>query len=187
MKKIALLLTTLMLISACGRNSQNSPTQSPEPTPAAETDLTSELEYSPDQIFPSTQSSANNLTQVSSVDYPMFSEDSMETITLYTSAQKSNGRFHWDDHAQWVLEISSDSGDYYTLYDTDISNGSLYFDLIGVDDSLYVLVKNVSTAANYTRIFKIADGKVFETNDLDLNNMNNININMIYTSIPQYR
>ncbi len=174
MKKIIITLITLFLITSCAFPQENTPTP-------ASTNVTNT------EISPSTTSEADNLTVVASTDCSIISDETMDTVSLYTSASKENGRFHWDDQAYWLLEISSDNGNFYKLYDADISNGSINFDIVVIDNVSYILVKNISTASNYTKTYKIENSAVYETNELDLNNMQDKSINLIYTSIPNYR
>lgn len=185
MKKIFILLTAAVMLTACGNSSQISPSATPQPPQITQTPEPEAIVKT--EVPPVAAASTEGLTAVSSVDCSLISDDTFETVTLYTSAEKENGRFVWDDHARWVLEITSDTGSAFTLYDTEVSNGSIYFDIVEVSNKTFVLLRNISTAANYTKAFTFEDSKLYETNELDLNEMKNIPINLIFTSTPNYR
>lgn len=182
MKKIFILIL-ILLLAACGNTPM--PTPTPTPTVPAETPQPEGPEKT--EIPSVTELISDGLTLVSSVDCSLISDKTFETVSLYTSAAKENGRFVWDDHARWVLEITSDTGNIYTLYDTEVSNGSIYFDIIEVESQKFILLRNISTAANYTKAFTFEDGKLYETNEPDLNELKNTTVNLIFTSIPKYR
>ncbi len=181
MKKL-FILTLILLITACG----NVPAPTPSPsTTEAPTETPQIVEKT--EIPAVTELVSDGLTPVSSVDCSLISDQTFETVTLYTSATKENGRFVWDDHARWVLEITSDTGDIFTLYDTEVSNGSIYFDIVEVDLKKFILLRNISTAANYTKAFTFENGKLYETKEPDMNEMKNTDVNLIFTSVPKYR
>lgn len=182
MKKIFILLIVLLL-TACG----NTSVSAPSPTPSASVETPQPQEPEKVEIPPVTELFSEGLTPVSTVDCSLISDETFETVALYTSAPKENGRFVWDDHARWVLEITSDTGNIYTLYDTEVSNGSIYFDIIEIDSQKFILLRNISTAANYTKAFTFEDGKLYETDEPDLNELKNTTVNLIFTSVPKYR
>lgn len=181
MKKI-FVFALIALLTACG----NTPTPTQQPT-LAPTEVPQIQNTKKIEIPAVTELVSDGLTQVSSVDCSLISKDTFETVTLYTSAQKENGRFVWDDHARWVLEITSDTGNIFTLYDTEVSNGSIYFDIVEIDSKKFVLLRNISTAADYTKAFTFEDGKLYETEEPDMNEMKNADVNLIFTSVPKYR
>ncbi|MBP3361876.1 MAG: membrane lipoprotein lipid attachment site-containing protein [Clostridia bacterium] len=190
MKKILTLITAVLILSSCTA-------QPPEKTPAttsqapvsttapAKTEAAKKVSFTP--VESGTESKADTMTEAASVDTELLSEEDMDTITLYTSAKKENGKFVRDDSEEWLLEIEGADGKYYTLFDERVSNGNIYFDVAEVGEKKYILLHNISTAADYIKVFCVNDKAVCETNELDLNSMQTEAINLIYTSIPNYR
>ena len=162
MKKVLLLFITIILMIICSDDS-------------------------PSAFIHTNETDTNSMTKVARIEYPILSKESNDKLTLYTSAAVENDIFMWDDSAHWVIELENSEGLNYTIYNTHISNGSLYFDLMEINNNIYILVRNISTAANYTKVFMVNEGKICETTSLDLNNMSSQNINLIYTSIPIYK
>lgn len=183
--KLLFLTILLMSISGCASNQGNTPT-----TPTAEVPVISApLTQSPNlvEVKPLAAPTSNDLTLVATVDAALKTDEAMDTVSLYTSAKKSGGKFQWDDHAKWVMELVTEQGEIYELYNTTVSNGSIYFDVVEIEGKKYILLKNISTAADYTRVFTFKDQKLYETDELNLNEMKDKVINLIYTSIPKYR
>ena len=164
MKKTAILFAIILLIAGCGN--------------AVPTNT---------EIPPVQTTASEGLNKVTETQCSLISDSSTETVTLYTSAPKENGRFEWDDHARWLLEIASENGDVYTVLDSSFSNGSIYFDILEIDSNKYIFVRNISTASDSTTVFTFKDGKLTETNEIDLNGMKDKAVNLIFTSTPNYR
>jgi len=187
MKKIIILLTSFTLLSGCTNplTVKNEPTTSPVET-SAPTDAPTEapVQYIPVDV--SSESNADGMTKVASFDMWCLSEDDSDTITLYTSAKKYNGEFEWDDSSEWLLEISGADGNYYTLFDNRVSLGSIYFDVAEFDEKTYILLRNISTASSNTEVYCVNDGEYCKTNELDLNDLSEYNVNLLYTSTPSY-
>lgn len=104
------------------------------------------------------------------------------SLTLYTSAQKDEEGFLWDDTQKWVLEVSGGDGGYYTLFDQSITNGSVYFDVLETENgtktiNVYVFGGTGTTIKKYTRTENgFSEMNVYETG----------NVNKVFTTIPMY-
>ena len=180
-KIIILAFISLFLTSCQGTSALSTPSPAPEPTE------TESISYTKEQINPEAVFVADKLSLVKTVDCSLLSSSSMDTVNLYTSSEKENGKFLWDDHARWLLEVYAETGEHYILYDLEVSNGSIYFDVLEIDEKPYIFIRNISTASDYTKVFSFEDGKVFETKEINLNEMTDKVINLIYTSVPNYR
>lgn len=180
MKKIICLIGISLILTSCGNKVVPTiATTTPSPTEAVTVQKT---EITPQDVFV-----ADGLNLVKTVDCSLLSSSSMDTVNLYTSSPKENGKFLWDDHARWILEVFAETGEHYILYDLEISNGSIYFDVLEIDEKPYILLRNISTASDYTKVFSIESGKIYETDEVDLNDLTDKVINLIYTSVPNYR
>ncbi len=182
MKKILILVIISLFLCSCQNTSMLS-TATPVPEPLQTDAVIPEKE----EIAPQSVFVADKLNLVKTVDCSLFSNSSIDTVNLYTSSGKENGKFLWDDHARWLLEVYAESGEHYILYDLEVSNGSIYFDVLEIDEKPYIFLRNISTASNYTKVFSFEDGKVFKTTEIDLNDMTDKVINLIFTSVPNYR
>jgi len=131
-------------------------------------------------------SSAEGMNEIKTYSGFISSEDDEDEITLYTDADEEDGEIMWDDGNEFLLEIKSADGEYYTLFDGRVSLGYIYFDVADIDGKMYVLVKNISTASLDTDVFTVKDGVWYETNELDLNDLKNSDINVFYSSAPGY-
>ena len=193
-KKFILLSVFTVLLTSCANTAQ---TQLPPATTApsniaAEKETAApptlipekEPEYVP--VAPFDVTSSASMTKVKSYSGSILSEEGDE-LTLYTSAFKENGKFVWDDSADWLLELKSSDGSYYVLYSGMVSNGNVYFDVVSFDEKNYILVREISTAADYTKVFCVKDGEICETTELDLNTLSQKDTNLLYSSVPFYR
>ena len=180
MKKLFLLLVFVIMLTACSNNAvETTVTCTPSPTES--------ITVEKDEVMPQNIFVADGLNLVKSTDCSLLTDSSMDTVNLYTSSSKENGKFLWDDHARWILEVFAETGEHYILYDLEVSNGSIYFDVLEIDEKPYIFLRNISTASDYTKVFSFEDGKAFETNEIDLNDLTDKVINLIYTSVPNYR
>ena len=180
MKKICLLFLLSFMLTACS-NSVVETTATTTSTPT-ETTVTQKIYITPQNVFVT-----EGLNLVKTVDCSLLTSSSMDTVNLYTSSAKENGKFLWDDHARWILEVFAETGEHYILYDLEVSNGSIYFDILEIDEKPYIFLRNISTASDYTKIFAFEDGKIYETDEINLNDLTDKVINLIYTSVPNYR
>lgn len=168
------------MLTACGNNVvETTATTTPTPTEVTEIKKT---EIIPQNIFV-----AEGLNLVKTVDCSLMNSSSMDTVNLYTSSTKENGKFLWDDHSRWILEVFAETGEHYILYDLEVSNGSIYFDILEIDEKPYLFLRNISTASDYTKIFTFEENKIYETDEINLNDLTDKVINLIYTSVPNYR
>ena len=104
-------------------------------------------------------------------------------LTLYTSAQKDGDEFIWDDSQKWVLEVSDGNGGYYTLFDQNVSNGSVYYDVAENDNgtkniNVYVFTGAGTTIKQYTHTETgFSEKSVYESGA----------VNRVFTTIPSYK
>ena len=104
-------------------------------------------------------------------------------LTLYTSAQKDGDEFIWDDSQKWVLEVSDGNGGYYTLFDQNVSNGSVYYDVAETDNgtkniNVYVFTGAGTTIKQYTHTETgFSEKSVYESGV----------VNRVFTTIPSYK
>lgn len=104
-----------------------------------------------------------------------------ESLMLYTSAIKDGDEFIWDDSNKWVLELSTDSG-YYTLYDQQISNGYVYYEVaekenVGKVIYLYAVTGSGVNVMQYTQT---------DAGFTEKSVYNSGSLNRTFSSIPQY-
>ncbi|MCD8180609.1 MAG: hypothetical protein LUF26_03910 [Firmicutes bacterium] len=104
------------------------------------------------EISASSASSADETWTV--VDHA-YNAAGLGTVTLYTSAQKSDGEIIWDDGQKWIVEVSDGNGEYFTLYDQYVSNGSVYYEVVQKDSgdmiiNVYTVTGTGTTIKQYT-------------------------------------
>lgn len=104
------------------------------------------------------------------------------TLRLYTSAEKDDKGFIWDDSQKWVLEFEKDGG-YYTLYDQLVSNGMVYYDAAARENGEIIITVYTITSAGTTVM------QYTETDDgfVERNVYNSGAVNKIFSSVPDYR
>lgn len=103
-------------------------------------------------------------------------------LTLYTSAEKDDMGFIWDDSQKWVLEFEKDGG-YYTLYDQLVSNGMVYYDAaIRENGEIVITVYTVTTAGTTVMQYAETNGGFTERSVY-----NSGAVNKIFSSVPDYR
>lgn len=202
---IILSLTSVIFLSACNQTapvsgsqtappaketaSETMPAQTPDSsgitTPPEKTDTSAEI------IKSGEPSDTSDMTKTYSCAYDINSDGITDNISLYINAQKDkNGILMLEDSNRWILEIN-DGISAYTLFDENISNGSLYAEIseyyIG-DNAIPTLslIKSSGTGliiTNYT-YNKEAEGfaktEVFSTDSLASGG-----INKISSSIPE--
>lgn len=105
------------------------------------------------------------------------------TLTLYTSAEKDEKGFLWDDSQKWVLEYDNGNGGYYTLYDQLITNGRVYYDVASRDSGKIIITVYTASGSGTTVM------QYTETDDgfVEKSVYNSGATNKIFSSIPDYR
>lgn len=145
------------IVSALPKNILDMPKESNEPSESAEP----ESKPSEDVPEPKEDVRIINKSNESAVDSTWSTVESSSNttdngaLTLYTSAQKDGDEFIWDDSQKWVLEVSDGNGGYYTLFDQNVSNGSVYYDVAENDNgtkniNVYVFTGAGTTIKQYT-------------------------------------
>jgi hypothetical protein len=182
--KIILMFITIAMLSGCSvMNPKTLHSELQSDTVMEVSENVSEPELT---LIPfSGESKSEGMTEVKSVPCDLFGGN--DKITLYTSASKEEGEFVWDDGVEFLLEVKNYDGDIYTLFDGRVSLGGVYFDVVMFDENTYVIVRNISTASDYSEVFTVKDGELYKTDEIDLNNTKEYDTNLIYTSVPEYR
>ena len=140
------------IVSALPKNILDMPKESNEPSESAEP----ESKPSEDVPEPKEDVRIINKSNESAVDSTWSTVESSSNttdngaLTLYTSAQKDSDEFIWDDSQKWVLEVSDGNGGYYTLFDQNVSNGSVYYDVAENDNGTKNINVYVFTGAGTT-------------------------------------
>ena len=142
------------IVSALPKNILDMPKESNEPSESAEP------EGKPSEDVPEPKEDVRiiNKSNESAVDSTWSTVESSSNttdngaLTLYTSAQKDGDEFIWDDSQKWVLEVSDGNGGYYTLFDQNVSNGSVYYDVAETDNGTKNINVYVFTGAGTTDI-----------------------------------
>ena len=160
------------IVSALPKNILDMPKESNEPSESAEPESKPSEESNESAVDStwSTVESSSNTTDNGA-------------LTLYTSAQKDGDEFIWDDSQKWVLEVSDGNGGYYTLFDQNVSNGSVYYDVAENDNgtkniNVYVFTGAGTTIKQYTHTETgFSEKSVYESGA----------VNRVFTTIPSYK
>lgn len=116
----------------------------------------------------------NNLTEYYLVDVSDFTNGEVESVVVYTDAEKdSNGEFMWDDGHVFKVVANSNNGG-YILFDERIQLGSLNVNVYMNGDKLNVSILDYGTAHIRHRVFE-KDGNSFIEN-IYFNGNENINM-----------
>ena len=190
MKKLLLIVVSILVLSSCSprNNIAERQTTVPMEYEASETPTPTPDEFKYIEVAVTENTASEGMTKICDSDCFFLSKDDADNVALYTSAQRGeDGRLQYDDSAEYLLEVTSSTGKVYTLFDNRISNGSVYFDIVEFSQKPYIIVRNISTAGDYTEIFCAAEKSIFKTNELNLNTLKEQETNLIYTSVPLYR
>ena len=104
-------------------------------------------------------------------------------VTLYTSAETDDGEVLWDDGQSWVVEVSDENGGHYTLLEKYIKNGSVYFEVNGLDNGKNAITVFIKTAAGLEVKQYTYSGDGFTEATL----YNSGHQNTVYSSMPDYQ
>lgn len=173
------------IVSALPKNILNMPKESNEPSENTqpENKMTEDVPKDKNdvRIINKTSESAVDSTW-STVETSSNTTDN-GALTLYTSAQKDGDGFIWDDSQKWVLEVSDGNGGYYTLFDQNVSNGSVYYEVTETENgtkniNVYVFTGVGTTIKQYTRTETgFSEKSVYESGA----------VNRVFTTIPSYK
>lgn len=120
---------------------------------------------------------------VDSCNYDITGDSVNDTVTLYTSAEADDMGILWDDTQQWVLEVSDGGTGYYTLLDTTVSNGSVYYQVNELTDGTRSIIVYITTGAG-TAINEYTFGRSgFTESEIHSSS----GINTVHSSIPWYK
>lgn len=156
-----------------------SPGETAMPQPPAEVAPAKEEGVNERVITKSSQSSVDGgWTEVKAAT----NTTSSEKLALYTSAQKDGDEFIWDDTQKWVVELNDGKGGYYTLYDKQVSNGTVYFEVAQRENGeklvyVYTVTGSGISVNQYTRT---------DTGFTEKNVFNSGSVNRTFSSFPNY-
>lgn len=120
---------------------------------------------------------------VDSYNYDITGDGVNDTITLYTSAESDDMGILWNDSQQWILEVSDGGNGYYTLVDTQVSNGSVYYQVNELSGGERSIIVYITTGAG-TQISEYVFGKAGFT---ETKIHSSTGINTLHSSIPWYK
>lgn len=160
-------------------NPENPPSQSQEP----------DVSKQPLQEAPKENAADRTITKLetSAVDesWSKVSSNSLNggTLALYTSAEKDEKGYLWDDSQKWVLEYDDGNGGYYTLYDQNVTNGMVYYDVSSRDSGKIVITVYTASGSGTTVMQYTEADEGFTEKSV----YNSGATNKIFSSIPDYR
>lgn len=188
MAKILITLSLILLISGCGTKPASGPVSTPEPS--GDTILNTDNTTKTIALSKSSKKT-DDFSEIRSSEYDFDADGESDTITLYSNAQADpSGKIMWDDFHQWLLEVELSSGGFYTLFDSPISTGQLYFEVSEIynDEVLPSVVTFLTTGSSLDINSFIFDGESFiQTTVYSTENISTGGINRIYSSIPLYK
>ncbi len=119
---------------------------------------------------------------VDSCNYDITGDGVNDLITLYTSAESDDKGILWDDSQSWILEVSDGESGYYTILNTQISNGSVYYEVSELSGGERSIIVYITSGAG-TDITQYVFGRsgFEETNVYSADG-----INRVHSSIPWY-
>ncbi len=188
MTKLLITLLITLLISGCNAKPASGPVSTPEPS--GDTSLTTD---NTSQTIKASKASkkTDDFSKIRSCEYDFDSDGNMDTVTLYSNAQTDHaGKIMWDDFHQWLLEAELSSGEFYTLFDSSVSTGQLYFEVSEIynDEVLPSVVTFLTTGSSLDIERFIFDGESFvKTNIYSTEDISTGGINRVYSSIPLYK
>lgn len=106
-----------------------------------------------------------------------------DSIKLYTTAQKHNDEFLWDDAQNWLVEVCDNMGGYYTLFSDYISGGNVYISISEDNDNN----KSVSVLINSSANIMVNKYTYSETGFVQKTLCDDKAINLLHSSIPFYK
>lgn len=208
-KKILAILSlaAVLLLSACENAAETSknitPTETPvqtsdssrpapEETPAPENTPAENASGSSGIITGGEPADRAGMTKTYSAAYDINSDGIEENISLYIGAETDkNGILMLEDSNRWIFEVN-DGISSYTLFDSNISHGSLYAEIseyYGADGGeipVLSLIKSTGAGLNITNYTYNKDGggflksEIFSTDTLSPNGVNRIS-----SSLPE--
>lgn len=188
MTKLLIPLLLTLLISGCGAKTVSGPLSTPEPS---SDNILNADNNSKTISLSKTSKRTDDFSKIRSCEYDLNSDGKSDTITLYSNAQTdSSGKIMWDDFHQWLLEAEISSGGFYTLFDSPISTGQLYFEVSEIynDEVLPSVVTFLTTGSSLDIERFIFDGENFiKTTVYSTEDISTGGINRIYSSIPLYK
>ncbi len=159
-------------------------------------DVTSDMPWSgSDEVTETASTSGETATIVAASDvqsgytvlatseYDMTGSGTADKVVLATSAANIEGEIMWDDTQKWVLEIETDDGRIHSLFDSNISNGSLYYQVIEDGGELPV-IQIYTFDGSSVKIERYSyNGNTFDKMLIH----SETGLNVMRSSIPQYR
>ncbi len=194
MKKIIFIAMMLIGLSACSpeelSNISTSNSESTQQT--VQTNALTEDEMALKHISSSnTSETVESMNKIRSAEYDFDADGNADMVSLYANVEKDEeGKYIWDDFHRWLLEVEMGNGEFYKLFDNQISLGQLYFDVSEVyNDEVMPVVTIFMTSGSGLEIYQVSfegqdfiERKIYSSEDISTGG-----INKIYSSIPSYR
>lgn len=186
MKKIFKIMPVVFLLTACTSNEASVTVSTPIPEAPIQMNTATQEDY----VDFSQKSAAGELTVLRSCEHDFDMDGKADIINLFTDADISeNGDISWDDFHRWVLEVQMSSGGFYTLFDSSVSLGQLYFEVSDIYNSEVVPVittyLTTSSSLDIRQFAFVQDGfrstSIYSSEEVSKNG-----INTVYSSIPIY-
>ncbi len=152
----------------------------PEP-PANENDPADSITY----VTRSDVSAAaeGTWTAVSEYETDLTGDNIADKLTLYTSAESTDGTIMWDDGQSWIAEISDAQGGYYTLMNSFVNNGCVYAEVFENENR----DKTVSVIAAGGTGLSIKNYEYSSSGFVERKVTDNTPVNVLYSSVPFYK
>jgi hypothetical protein len=202
---VILAICGTLTLSACTGEKKAVPSSSPSATPQATEPAVSTPTPSPTQT-PSASKAPSSApgsrfikasdksaigkgwSKIGEAKSDLDSDGVQEMVMLYTSAQRSGGAIEWDDRQKWVLEVK-DGDKYFTLYEKDVQNGNLYFEIAdyyqgsGVVPTITLLSSTGTELSVRNYVFE--ETGYVETSKFNSSDEADGAINKTYSSVPE--
>lgn len=157
-----------------------------EATEGTESNATQEATQVPESVFiGKTNISAageGTWTTVDSCNYDITGDGVNDSVTLYSSAESDDQGILWDDTQKWILEVGDGVSGYYTLINTDVTNGGIYYEVDETDTGCAIMV--YMTSGSGTEIREYIFGKAGFTEKVIRESKGS---NTVHSSIPWYK
>lgn len=198
------LLTAALSLSSCRQTAETSGHITPEPTVVSETAVPLDEKNTPEaEKTPGTKADQGGVitgtepedrtdwTKTYSAAYDIDGDGPEENISLYiNAATDENGILMPEDSNRWIFEVN-DGISIYKLFDSEISNGSLYAEISEYYDNdgeypVLSLIKSTGAGLNIINYTYNKDAGGFEKSEVfSTDALSSGGINRISSSIPE--
>lgn len=171
MKKLFLVILSVMLLASCGGNTDVvTPSPSPETSPEAESKMITATKENP---------IGDDWTILGEVGLVI--EDEFADIYLATEARRGDdGYMLWDDSQDWALVVVGEENN-YVLFDSNIY-GKAYIDVETIDNLPRITLVTTSSFGPSVTRYTYSEGAFYQEELI----IPDANGNNIYSSFPDY-